>query len=325
MEFDQQQPIHDLCNSLKQLCLNTQNIILPKKCNETEKNDIEEGIKIIKKIKKIEKRVCYSNKAIQFTRYLYLKEHVFWSLHISILKHKYDEILYWGYELFFSGWIEDIITYMIYLFETYAINTIYQNILQQKIQQFIDYKQIENIANVFINISKCLCFYKDKCNSNLPQYIEFSKNDVECYETLEVGQTIVSLSNCASEIHIKSAWQILTNALQLAQYKFSFDNELGISTYPENILNLFQLQTNFTSTQYMNILHNDEYWIYMLYFTPFWKNKLDNFINIIMYENDMVKYEFKDDECKEQFYKLFGGLEPDEQPKWVFDCWIKNL
>ena len=47
-----------------------------------------------------------------FTRYLYPKIYVKISLLISLLNHNYDESLFWTYELYYSGFEDEIFDYI---------------------------------------------------------------------------------------------------------------------------------------------------------------------------------------------------------------------
>ena len=57
------------------------------------------------------------------TRYLYSKIEVKQSLLISLLEHKYDESLFWSYELYYSGFEDEVFNFLIDIFDTiYAHN-----------------------------------------------------------------------------------------------------------------------------------------------------------------------------------------------------------
>ena len=52
------------------------------------------------------------NTNIVFTRYLYLKSGVLESLECSILKNDFQESLFWGYEIYYSGFEEEIFDFL---------------------------------------------------------------------------------------------------------------------------------------------------------------------------------------------------------------------
>ena len=81
---------------------------------------------------------------LTFTRYLYPKELVMQSLFLSILDKKTDEALFWGYELYYSGF--DNIVYE-YLFQIYHI--IYSYVNNAKLTTYIqELYETQNESNV---------------------------------------------------------------------------------------------------------------------------------------------------------------------------------
>jgi hypothetical protein len=51
-------------------------------------------------------------KPLVFTRYLYSKEQVYHSLIIALLEKAIDEALFWTYELYFSGFQEELYVFV---------------------------------------------------------------------------------------------------------------------------------------------------------------------------------------------------------------------
>lgn len=73
---------------------------------------------------------------IIFTRYLYILDEVRSSLLLSILNRNADESLFWGYELYYSGYTNEVIQFVFRIY-----NELYQS-LNPNLQSFIE-KQIE--------------------------------------------------------------------------------------------------------------------------------------------------------------------------------------
>jgi hypothetical protein len=54
-----------------------------------------------------------------FTRYLYFKTEVINSLHWSLLEHQYEESLFWAYEIYFSGFQDEIFSFFHEFYKIY--------------------------------------------------------------------------------------------------------------------------------------------------------------------------------------------------------------
>ena len=52
------------------------------------------------------------------TRYLYNLQNIKVSLFMSLMDRNIDEALFWGYEIYHSGFYEDIIDYLVKIYET---------------------------------------------------------------------------------------------------------------------------------------------------------------------------------------------------------------
>jgi hypothetical protein len=80
-----------------------------------------------------------NNKNLQFTRYLYEKDEVRLTLLISVLNQK-DESLFWAYELYYSGFITELIHLFIQMYYDFyaALHPSFQVYLQKNLPLLLD-------------------------------------------------------------------------------------------------------------------------------------------------------------------------------------------
>ena len=74
----------------------------------------------------------YKSLSIEFTRYLYIKEEVLGSLAVALIAKKYEESLFWAYELYHSGITENLFEYF------GAVYREYYRTLNPKLEQFVE-------------------------------------------------------------------------------------------------------------------------------------------------------------------------------------------
>ena len=89
------------------------------------------------------------NKKIIFTRYLYIKEEVEYSLLLSLL-NKSDDALFWAYELYYSGFQEDLIYYILKIYYDFyaSLNPSFEAYLFKKINEFFENDEINENGNI---------------------------------------------------------------------------------------------------------------------------------------------------------------------------------
>lgn len=239
-----------------------------------------------------------------FTRYLYSKEQVNHSLFISLLEHDYKQALFWGYELYYSGFQKETMEFLLSIYEK-----LYNNLQTEDFSKFINQKHndwlldnsldknlgiiIWNIAMRNYNINPFIeNYFSVKCYENvIPQkksFLRIIDFDIEKYKTYE-GKNVLKKS-CLYSIH-------------------------------NNLDELFKTSYSDITEQYR--LH----WLYYSYDCPLWKcriHKLSGKKNEIN-----KKVEFDDSDKEEEFYKLYN-YEPDEQTlelqqKCIGNSCIKQL
>jgi hypothetical protein len=87
---------------------------------------------------------------IILTRYLYLKSGVLESLKNSILKNQFSESLFWAYEIYYSGFEEEIFDYTFEIIETYYKTYPKLSVYLNKKRKEWDKEKTENILGTII-------------------------------------------------------------------------------------------------------------------------------------------------------------------------------
>jgi len=239
-----------------------------------------------------------------FTRYLYSKEEVKHSLLISMLDKNHDEALFWGYELYYSGFQEETFEYLMDIYhefyaavnvaklETYLnelleernINKQYDWIVGKMIKNLI-YRnyQVDTFIDHYMNV-KC----KKSFEINKPKMfmkIQFGHADMEQYKT----------------VVCKTPRFILANACKYSIYK-----EVG---------QLFMQSYTCIANEYLNN------WLYYASRSPIWNERIVEFSGSVNDETRTIVFE--NENMEEGFNDLYA-LEPDEQPAEIQEKSIGN-
>ena len=272
----------------------------------------------------------------QFTRYLYVKEEVQLSLLISILKREKDESLFWAFELYYSGFYEDLrftlIQIYFFFFATfnqsfgkYMINQLNQikrqpialakvvcNLIARKynldvflLKLQVSLFELENdpdhssILNEAINIfASPFSLCKDFGLDN--RVIELAE---KCQSVIQEPSKYVRVSEdeivLYETIIMGKQYRILQHA-----YRFEID--------PHHYLNLFLLARESNGLRGIYLYHWD---YFALLCTPFYQSKIHN------YEIDLVKKQL----CYEDDPTIDYNLEPDEQSFETQNKVLKNI
>ena len=234
--------------------------------------------------------------SIILTRYLYIKEEVMISLMLSILEKNREESLFWAYELYWSGFQEELLEYLM---------SIYRGLfepLNPRMKRFLE-KQIDAwkndsgkhyiIGTIIRNLSHQGRNYQidsfvlktdpvsDSKIKDAQFYIEMEEKDVKIYETVEVEEG-------------KSPRFILGTACKYATRKNC--NEVFGSIHRNS--SHFDIKRMSTMA-----------WEYYASFSKIWRDRIDDFGGFIDVENRKVV--FHDDDI-DDFYDVYG-YEPDEQ------------
>lgn len=215
---------------------------------------------------------------ITFTRYLYIKSRVFYSLGYCLLKKLAHESLFWAYELFYSGFKEELIDYLNrFRMEHFSYKSDGFSRFWNKIQP--DYLSNDCVlATMIINMIR-----SNKTPLGKTLYIIYSEENIEEFKTIDTNDDI-------------RTYRILQTKCIYNSCKPTMD-ELGSP-----------LQS-YDTDELINIWRNK--WLYYSYNTPIWKDRIDRYIIIVNHSNCSLT--FANDDALESFSEKYG-YEPDEQP-----------
>lgn len=225
-----------------------------------------------------------------FTRYLYFKAEVINSLHWSILDKQLDESLYWAYEMYFSGFKQEVFDFSLQFCKMYN-NEIYPHY----------YIHIQNFNKEWIS-------KKDDCViGTIIKLLVNSKFSIT--NLLRINQGIQN--NMESNICIpdfdsqrlseKELHKYKTIKLTKKMHNWSFLNNIACKYYVRRVM-CCELSLLYPTVESINF---DE-WMYHASKTPIWKQRIVNFNGII--DNKQKGVIVDDDDFYEQY-----DYEPDEQ------------
>lgn len=227
-----------------------------------------------------------------FTRYLYFKTEVINSLHWSLLDHQYEESLFWAYEIYFSGFQDEIFCFLQEFYKRYQ-NEVYpeyeihlSNLYEEWIANKKDHCIIGSIVNLIVNskvsvtnslrIRQNIQTNKPKVEKKSCEIQRLLPEEIHNYHTLKLTKDTRNwnfLDKVACKYHIR---RVICSDLSIAipiVDSFNFDD-----------------------------------WLYYASFTPIWKQRILKFGGKIDDINHTTVIE------NEDFNSLYD-YEPDEQSR----------
>ena len=229
-----------------------------------------------------------------FTRYLYPKIYVKQSLFLSLLDKKYDESLFWAYELYFSGFKDETYNYILEIYNNiYKSN--YPNLLifieKTHNDWLINNDQDWLIGSIVGTLSQCNYCLTEFIKEYLHVICKLNENN----ELNNKNIFIIKLKEKDIENYKTKYYSPIRNCLRIV-CKYHVRNECN-NIFKSDIR---ELRDHF----YYN-------WLFYACQSPLWLDILHNYngrLNIIT-----NKIEFDDENSEEEFYEKWN-LEPDEQP-----------
>ena len=252
------------------------------------------------------------NEDPMFTRFLYYKNDVVLSFIICILKKDIEQSLFWGYELYYSGFKTEIIEILLFIYEKF-----YELYNSKKIKIFIENKMIEFLRNInkyyiIATLIHNIITRPSKINKNNGKkiykiiYVIYINNDplLEKYK-----EEIIIRRRGVVEDEADTGDAIVCSPYNLLKYACKY------STIKDNT------KKNFSRKELREKYFYN--WEYYSFNTPIWNERFLLYNGIIDHENKIVV--FNDEELEELFYNKYG-YEPDEQPREItertigYDC-----
>jgi len=237
-------------------------------------------------------------RTVVLSRYLYSIADVKQSLFLSTLEHNSEQSMFWGYELYFSGFQEEAFDYLLEIARIlFQIDYLDCNEDNDMIDLVCYCKYLWDLSpdeshHLLGNCISTMCSH----NHNLAPFVEkyFQKN-IEKQEYLPEN-TYIRLQTEEIEKYTPDYSNIpLYTTLQHAR-KYAVNR-----TYSQ----LFQIDI----PENQNHIYFDN-WLYHASFSPLWSERIYEYGGMIDEENEKII--FDTDDLEEEFYNKWN-YDPDEQ------------
>tara|TARA_X000000950_G_C13813402_1_gene618640 strand:- start:349 stop:1197 length:849 start_codon:yes stop_codon:yes gene_type:complete len=232
-----------------------------------------------------------TNTEFILTRYLYNKTEVKHSLFLSLLDHNIDESLFWGFELYYSGFEEEAFVFLQKIFE-FVYEEVNNGLSEYVEQTIINWNQ-KNEPIYFANLVATLSTRKYDLTKFCKLYLKVSG----IQNTTERKNFRISLKE--SDIEKFNNYSDTPQRMTLKTkciYKIRKEaNKLFNIDLPE----------------YEKIKNNYHcHWLYFASKSPVWSERIAQFHGKL--NENKKEIEFQNDDYLESFYVLYN-YEPDEQ------------
>jgi hypothetical protein len=256
---------------------------------------------------------------IILTRYLYNKPRVIESLEAAINTKEYELALYWAYEIYYSGFEDEIIQFLIAFVETRFTHHVKLCAYIRK--KYNEYAQTYDVCKESgINDSLCI-LSKDptivatiiknmliknytKPETSKPRFIAIKKDQIEKYNTVEPMQYIPLKIQEMSELNEIIDGAYPNSNLHRCKWKH-------LSIVCEKAVHTIQM-TKKEEIGLLNIFRHN--WIFYASRSPIWKMRILEYHGKIDGRKKTV--EFENDDDLEGFYDTYD-YEPDEQSIYI--------
>ena len=234
-----------------------------------------------------------------FTRYLYILDDIKTALMLSILNRNRDEALFWAYELYYSGYINEVFDLVTNIYNEfystlnpnlgdfliklkkiqtnseYLIGTIVYNLIHRKynISSFV-----EKYSKTPFNLVYPVCNEPDK-----KFFIILEEKDIKKYKNVECSDPT----------------SILRNVLTYGSHSYS--------------AKLFEHDYIYVEREKLLTMYRQD-WLYYASFSPIWRERIEQFSGYSDHAKKMVCFE--NDDIEDAFYEKYY-YDPDEQPSHV--------
>lgn len=200
------------------------------------------------------------------TRSLYSKIDVKQSLMISLFEHNHEESLFWAYELYYSGFQEEIFEFIVQIYENIYMcyNANLAEFISESVERWFIEKNDSIIGSIVMTLSKR--------EYNLDKFIKLYY-DYDC-DTIK------------HEEKRKPKYRIHIDESKIQQYKtFSIDDSKEMNTwtkfgricrYPirSNVHHLFH---TFVPDNIQTIYSSIDKWLYYAAKSPIWKTRIEEY------------------------------------------------
>ena len=234
------------------------------------------------------------------TRYLYNYFQVNCSIFLALLDGKEEEVLFWCYELYYSGFQEEVFEYLISLYNTlYITHKTIKDEITQRYHYWKEHQEEHGIlGEVVCNLIKykySICKIIKKFNKN----IKCKDAKVKCkYSSKYTRLTDEEKQNLVALYSTKRNSQFYWKTMKcVCKYKIR-----------NNINALCEEPITYSLKDWSNN------WLKYVLETPLWQERIEKYGGSYDIERKVVKFNTLDDE--EEFHNYYD-LEPDEQSKEI--------
>jgi hypothetical protein len=246
-----------------------------------------------------------------FTRYLYIIDDVKSSLVIAILERNIEEALFWAYELYFSGFKDDVFCILEQMVDMMYIS------LNPRLGPFLEKKKREWIESGSYCIVGTFIYNMIIRQYDVSDFVKKFCKDPELITHINEKQIIPKqteqpVKNMAKNIYITIEQKDVLKYITINHIK---PHKLLRQTVKyqvrQNTLAIFDHQHGIYKHEQIQSL----YWYHWLYYankSPIWVERISIYGGKLNHESYSVDFDTED--LKEAFYDKYG-LEPDEQPK----------
>jgi len=232
-----------------------------------------------------------------FTRYLYPKYNVKHSFIMALLERQLDEALFWGYELYFSGFQEEAMQF---------INSVYDMFYRGQNPTFAAFlRKMTGQWNTNRNLDECLAsiilslIHKPHDASKFVETIYC----VKCKPMEEVTPSLKKTMNIIVKDDYIEKYKTLVPGCMSPYRVLS-----SVCRYPirSNISRLFEFELSYDIMHEYYVKH----WLYYASRSPLWEERLMDAGGEICHETQSVL--FPNEDAEETFYDTWA-YNPDEQ------------
>jgi len=251
-----------------------------------------------------------------FTRYLYIKNDVVWSLFHSIIWREIDESLFWAYELYYSGFQEEVFTIIQYIYdECYKDSNPVS--LQKHLQKiYEEWKETPNkdwllatyVVNILYRKHDMMSFIKKydyaaysrepEGGESLPEpninknpkkivFIQYREEDIKPYKTL-LPSNKMKAANILKEV---------------CKYTPRNDGAECCACLSNTLMGKY-MKLHYSREEVAEILKTKTSWLYYAHDTPIWAQRIQSHKGICNHDSKTVQ--FNSDIMKLAFLNKYG-------------------
>jgi hypothetical protein len=240
------------------------------------------------------------------TRYLYLKAEVERSLVWAILDHDECRALFWGYELYFSGFDQEVILLLISIANTYYIENHHDIITVFETWSHKHYDQDCIVASMIKTMIKMSPSITHLCRGHISTdksqhtnmlntlYILANRRDIEPYMTVETER----------------AWQLLRKVCRYSYSEKYLSSDCITNAFGITSVGNIHRNDNDNDDDNPNCILDTENWPYYASHSPIWRRRILEYGGRIDEHAKCIVFACID--AEESFYNKYD-CEPDEQ------------